>query len=248
MNLKIEAQANSAVNANADPELKVSDAAERYTWWQTSIAAVLALIFLFVLWAFVGLAVDNPLYKMYYITSGSMSPSINPGDVICLEPIKEDTVLCVGDIITFKYKNSRTTHRIAEITPDGRIFTKGDANNTTDTYEDNWVLTKNNVIGRYVMSVPLIGYAVSLIKDVFGSGAYLSDSISVDGNALSLAAPLPEATPLDNELSDMAKQPLMPDESGIFTESGFEQSSDLKGSPDPEETPFDIFLPLPSNE
>jgi signal peptidase I len=216
---------------------------ERYTWWQTAIIIVLLLVFLFVAWIVIGLAVPNPFYKMYYLTSGSMNPTIHAGDVICLEPIKEDSDLEVGNIITFVYKGSLTTHRIADITSDGRIYTKGDANNTIDSFEDNWALTKSKVVGRYVMRVPLVGYVISFIKGTFGSGAYISEKVSISGNMISIALPTPEPGP-----SMMAPLPVPPPEGGIPSPTPeLSPIPELSPAPEPSSSPELSPTPEPSS-
>lgn len=67
-------------------------------------------------------------YTYFEIVSGSMSPTIEKGDMIL---VKLDTEYKVGDIVSFKDNDSIITHRIVEKN-DNYYVTKGDANNTLD--------------------------------------------------------------------------------------------------------------------
>ena len=83
-------------------------------------------------------------YTFFEIVSGSMSPTIEKGDMII---VKLDTDYKVGDIISFKDEDSIITHRIIEINDD-KIVTKGDSNNTTDN-----PITKDKIVGKTVKIV-----------------------------------------------------------------------------------------------
>jgi signal peptidase I len=66
--------------------------------------------------------------------TNSMLPTIKEGDWICFvdyNKYKEKNKLKIGDIITFKYKDERITHRIIKIN-DKWIITKGDNNKMED--------------------------------------------------------------------------------------------------------------------
>ena len=82
-------------------------------------------------------------YKMLNVLTSSMETEIRAGDTII---VRTTNKLAPGDIITYKENNQFVTHRIVEIADDGRITTKGDANNTAD------VLPKDisNVEGKVV--------------------------------------------------------------------------------------------------
>lgn len=105
-------------------------------------------------------------FKVMSVLSGSMKPVFNPGDVI----IDEDTDienLKAGDIITFKFNNSLTTHRITGIiNKDGQIYfrTKGDNNNIEDADSVNG----NDVISRYLFRIPLLGFVITFMKGKTG--------------------------------------------------------------------------------
>ena len=96
------------------------------------------------------------------VQTGSMSGTIDEGDLII---VKRRDDYRVGDIITFmpEYASVPTTHRIVRI-QDGKFYTKGDANNAEDTRP----ITKDNIVGKVVGTVPHVGLFFRWIKDDFG--------------------------------------------------------------------------------
>lgn len=83
-------------------------------------------------------------YTFFEIVSGSMSPTIEKGDMIL---VKLDTDYNVGDIVSYKDNNSIITHRIVEKT-DNYYVTKGDANNTLDN-----PIKEEQILGKTVKIV-----------------------------------------------------------------------------------------------
>ena len=111
------------------------------------IIFVLSVIAILVIWGFIQLNIQNKEYVNifgYSILStetGSMSPTIEKGDIIIIkigDEIKEN------DIITYKQGDALITHRIEQINGD-TIITKGDYNNIEDE-----PIEKNQVIGKAV--------------------------------------------------------------------------------------------------
>ena len=111
------------------------------------IIFVLSIIAILVIWGFIQLNIQNKEYVNifgYSILStetGSMSPTIEVGDIIIIkigDEIKED------DIITYKQDDVLITHRIEQIDGD-TIITKGDYNNIQDEKKK-----KDQVIGKAV--------------------------------------------------------------------------------------------------
>ena len=120
-----------------------------------------------VVWGFgIGLviAVTVPaafgLHPMTVLT-GSMRPTIQPGDMVVDEPISPSQIR-VGDIVTFREPHgTRTiTHRVREVSiseGQARVTTRGDANDTVE----KWQVPVTGSVGRVVYEVPKIGYPVT---------------------------------------------------------------------------------------
>jgi len=99
------------------------------------------------------------------VYTGSMEPAIPVGSVVVIKPVNPET-LKVGDIICFKVETEypkTVTHRIIGITSQGFI-TKGDANEDPD----QWIVKKDNVVGRVVAVIPLIGYLTYFVRTPVG--------------------------------------------------------------------------------
>lgn len=100
-------------------------------------------------------------WQLFAVQTGSMEPAIPVGSIIAVQPVPASG-LKVGDVITFADRNRpemRVTHRIVSLeTRDGQqvAITKGDANNTTDS----WNVPLQSAIGRVAFHLPLVGYAV----------------------------------------------------------------------------------------
>jgi len=125
-----------------------------------SIATIIAIFLLF--YRPVSLAGDT-LYEPVY--TGSMEPAIPVGSVVVIKPVDPEN-LKIGDIICFKLSESAitsVTHRIFNITDEGFI-TKGDANNAPD----QWIVKKENVIGKAIFTIPFIGYIGYFVRTPTG--------------------------------------------------------------------------------
>ena len=102
-------------------------------------------------------------YKAYIITTDSMKPSINSGDVSIVRKTKEDKIE-TGDVITFKQDNKVITHRITSIEEqDGKkvYTTKGDNNNL----EDNKKVEYSEIEGKNVLTIPKLGYVINALEN-----------------------------------------------------------------------------------
>lgn len=102
--------------------------------------------------------------KTFVVQSGSMEPAIKTGSVVV---VKSADTYAVGDVITFGPRTktkSPTTHRIVEVKADGNYVTRGDANNA----EDMRTVSRYEVIGRVLFSVPFVGYAVAAAQKPWG--------------------------------------------------------------------------------
>ncbi len=105
--------------------------------------------------------------KVFIVQSGSMEPAIKTGSVVV---VKSSSDYKVGDIITFgPYSKTKppTTHRIYEMKVVGGepvYTTKGDANNAPDTR----TIAKRDIVGKVLLDVPYVGYAVAAAKTPIG--------------------------------------------------------------------------------
>jgi signal peptidase len=130
-----------------------------------AVRLVLAVVLAAAVAAFLFLAVGPRVlgYQTSTMLTGSMSPLINPGDVVVSvrTPVAS---LKTGDIITYHIpvQDGRVeTHRIASITRTAAgattVITKGDANSVADpwtaTLTDNYVYTSAGI-------VPKLGYVI----------------------------------------------------------------------------------------
>lgn len=103
------------------------------------------------------------------VLTGSMRPTIAPGQVIVVSPVAIREVR-PGDVITFTRPNGRgtLTHRVERIAlvSDGRfqVTTRGDANQAGET----WRITADGTVGRHRATLPALGGALSAV--VAGSG------------------------------------------------------------------------------
>ena len=119
-------------------------------------------------------------FKSFTIMSGSMEPSLSVGSLIFVKPTDPNS-LESNDIITFLAgKNTIVTHRIVEKTISNengkdvlRFSTKGDANEKPDLGS----VRSENVVGKPIFSVPLLGYFVSYLKRPLV--LYLSSFLSI---------------------------------------------------------------------
>lgn len=95
-------------------------------------------------------------YAQLVVLSGSMDPALKVGDLVIIHEEKEYQK---QDIITFRTEIAPTTHRIIE-TKDTGFITKGDANNV----EDEGIVTRNQIYGRVIMSIPKVGEMMVFMK------------------------------------------------------------------------------------
>lgn len=99
-------------------------------------------------------------YFRYYavaIATGSMSPTINKGDIVVIDKVENvyDNVE-LGDVIAFKYNNVVIIHRVINIVKDDGerfFYTKGDANNA----EDNYAIEEKDIVGIIKFRIPYVG-------------------------------------------------------------------------------------------
>lgn len=102
----------------------------------------------------------------YTVISGSMEPKYPVGSVVYVKKVAAED-LREKDVITYIIDGKTVvTHRIIEILPDEfdptvlRFRTKGDNNNSADGEP----VHENNVLGKVVFSLPVLGYVAYVIQ------------------------------------------------------------------------------------
>lgn len=145
-----------------------TDAGRRVAVRGARLAATLAV------WAAFGaaggllLAVTVPRFagfEVLMVLSGSMSPALETGDVV-VDSRTAPSEARIGDVVTFRDPEQPArliTHRVRAMRagPETVTFvTKGDANNTVET----WDVATEGTIGRVEYRVPRLGYAIAWVK------------------------------------------------------------------------------------
>jgi signal peptidase len=154
-----------------------------------AVAAVLALVVGQVLGVPVGLG---------YVETGSMVPTLNPGDGFVAIPAALTTV-SEGDVVVFDAVvvggGRLTTHRVVGRTPDGYL-TKGDANPFADQdgreppVTDGRVLSEVLQVGGRVVAIPYLGTAVEAVDGLLVGVGRTVAAVPVVGPVLSRNLPV----------------------------------------------------------
>ena len=87
-------------------------------------------------------------YSLFEVATGSMSPTIEVGDVVITKLTKE---VNANDIIVYMDGKNIITHRLIEKNGD-KIITRGDANNSEDK-----PIEEKMIIGEVVKIIPQLG-------------------------------------------------------------------------------------------
>lgn len=118
-------------------------------------------------------------FDVYTVLSGSMEPAYHVGGLVYVKDVAA-TDIATGDVITFSLNaDTVATHRVVAVVtdePDGLYFqTKGDANDIVDAN----LVHENNVVGKVMFAIPLLGYVAEYIQHppglyvAIGAGALL---------------------------------------------------------------------------
>jgi signal peptidase I len=121
---------------------RILPAAQLVLWLYLYLALVLA--------AWVGLGWGVGGWTPVVITSGSMAPTIHPGDVLLIE--RQPELIGQRAIIVFNRGPDRVAHRVLSVEGDS-YFTKGDANPAPDAD----LVSPDQVLGIARLLVPAIG-------------------------------------------------------------------------------------------
>jgi signal peptidase I len=132
------------------------------------IADILGFILLFCMLAS-GIAVivlNITGHRLLAIETGSMEPKYKVGSMVVVKKCDGEDI-SIGDVISFVANDQLTvvTHRVVDIDEYNRCFyTKGDMNITPD----NMPVIYENLIGRVICGIPLLGYIVIFAKSTLG--------------------------------------------------------------------------------
>jgi len=123
------------------------------------VALSFALAFVLLMSLRAALGVENCIFV---VSSGSMSPTINVGDLIIVQAVTPAQVN-IGDIVVFRDPHARLeapiVHRVVDIIVDKKgnykIATSGDAINTGWDQFSPW--NASLLIGRVILRIPYLG-------------------------------------------------------------------------------------------
>lgn len=100
-------------------------------------------------------------YNIYLVSSQSMKPTINIGDIIVSSPVDSllNKGLRPGTIITFEHGKELIAHRIVSIEGES-LTTKGDAVKDPDP----WLTSPAEVQGIYLFKIPHVGKLLNSVQ------------------------------------------------------------------------------------
>lgn len=153
-----------------------------------TLKLITTTLFALALAAFLALAIGPRIFGYHTLTmlTGSMSPLINPGDVVVTHPVPAIEIR-VGDIITYRIpvEDQRVeTHRVTQVSTntDGSIVvtTKGDANDGVDPW---MAAITAPTVDRYAFTIPYVGHAIRAVREpaVLGTLMYGAPAVLVIG-------------------------------------------------------------------
>ena len=188
-----KSDAGTSLEGAAGSGARVLKAVRRMASVLTTVVVVVAVA------AFLFLAIGPRVfgYQTSTMLTGSMSPLINPGDVVVTVPTAVEDIR-VGDIITYRIpvEDQRVeTHRVTGIlaNSDGTtaVQTKGDANKGVDP----WTATlQGSTVDKHVLTVPYVGQAIRALRQplILNSLMYGAPAVLVAGLLASIWRKEPE--------------------------------------------------------
>lgn len=107
-------------------------------------------------------------WRVDLVSSNSMSPVFKRGALVVVRPV-EPAIVEIGDIIVFypeTYGENPVGHRVVSVDkgPPLQFRTKGDASAEVDSFK----VSAQNLAGRVVFSVPLLGWVAKFLRTVPG--------------------------------------------------------------------------------
>jgi signal peptidase len=135
---------------------------------RASVAVVILVAGMGAVWVGLRIALGT-VNPFYVVSSGSMIPTLNIGDVIVVRDGRSFEQLLVGDIIVFHEPGSKDkviVHRVLQIQEEGNlriVRTRGDNNPS----QDRWQLLEGDYLGRVVLTVPYVGRVTGWLQPPF---------------------------------------------------------------------------------
>lgn len=120
---------------------------------------LLGISFLLLLFVSINILPRIAGIKPYIVLSGSMEPQIQTGSMAYIDSNIDPYAIHKGDIITYKLSDTIVTHRVVDETV-ASVTTKGDANEEQDFSP----VVRSNILGKYLFSIPYLGYLYSHIS------------------------------------------------------------------------------------
>ena len=110
--------------------------------------------------------------KPTIVTSGSMEPTLSVGSLCMINTRYDFDQVDVNDIIVYRIPNQKVIHRVVGVYAAG-VKTKGDANEHIDSV----TVTKEIYYGKYITSIPKIGYLTIRLQTPTGKTIFVSSLI-----------------------------------------------------------------------
>ena len=142
---------------------------------RTVLLLVLVLVANFVLQAALVLILktNRPLHTPI---SGSMEPTLKVGDLLIVQGgLNGNDVVAgakpVGDVVVFKKPGSPDEYVVHRVVNKSReagtwyFVTQGDANTHNDWELWRWKIPEGDVVGKVMVSIPVLGYALRLLDE-----------------------------------------------------------------------------------
>lgn len=125
----------------------------------------LVLLVLFLVFLAYG-SLNNRWYKVLAVEGNSMSPTVEFGDIVVLVPPKQyipNGTIVLIEVTGEDGSKSLVMHRlIAGYTDGGTLKTKGDANNSPDSFT-----TPVKIVGIAALRIPYGGYPILFVRYLF---------------------------------------------------------------------------------
>ena len=139
---------------------------KRYALKKTSKIAVALTVVAVLIMASVIMIISNKFkYGSLVIATGSMTGELNKADAAIFEQY-DGQLIEDGQVIVFEKNGSMTVHRVVDIEKiDGqlRYYTKGDANEATDS----GYVTSAEIVGIVRFKIPYVGYPTIWLRSLF---------------------------------------------------------------------------------